>query len=199
MEMQHDVLQKYFLMNCTKIKVSIETIANSLQCTQSGTNICVNMGVPKLLWDQIPLSHEMDTVNIPIILHNQIIYGTAVNIGNPHVVFFTKHESPKKMAKKYGSDIEQYKLFPNHVNVNFAKINKNNEIELHVWERGVGLTQACGSGACATLVAAIQTKNIQNNYATISLSGGTLLVESKNDKIYMTGCATHVFNGNIDL
>ena len=119
-------------------------------------------------------------------------------MGNPHCVIFTD-EDTKKLAKTYGEEIEHHPIFPEKVNVEFIKIINEHEMNLDVWERGCGITLACGTGACASTVAAILNKKCKD-YVKVNLPGGALTIEwdGVND-IYMTGNADFVFDGTIEI
>ena len=152
-----------------KQSVTISVQEKILKCWQAGKNsVKVDMGKPSFDWEKIPLSHHRDTMNLPI-SYGSLISPVAVNIGNPHVIFFVQDINSIDLAD-CGPKIENNSLFPQKVNVNIAQI-ENQKILLKVWERGTGETLACGSGACATLVAAVQRKYISGNSSTISLPG----------------------------
>ena len=121
----------------------------------------------------------------------------AANVGNPHVIFFVDDLDAVDTAR-LGPMIEQDPLFPQRVNVNFAQVVGENHIRLIVWERGAGLTRACGTGACATAVAAIRRK-LAHGPVTVTLPGGDLVIDWRpGGTIQMTGPATHVFDGEAD-
>ena len=114
------------------------------------------MPAPKFAWADIPVAEEVNTNGVK--LHDELPPAFLVNVGNPHAVFFASKKT-KWMASKYGSDLEMHPLFPQQANINFAQILRDFEratILLHTWERGAGLTKACGTGACATAIAAIE-------------------------------------------
>lgn len=122
--------------------------------------------------------------------------GIAVSMGNPHLVIFVKDINDINLSE-CGPALENHPLFPDRVNVEFAQILSDKEIRMRVWERGSGITQACGTGACATAVAAIFTNQCQKNISII-MDGGSLNIEWNTDNhIYMTGSATKVFDGEI--
>jgi diaminopimelate epimerase len=156
----------------------------------------VDMGTPRFNWDAIPLAYPVDTSALPVAweaLSNPV----AVNVGNPHVVFFVADTDAVDL-ERLGPLIEHDALFPARVNVNVATVTGPSSLALRVWERGVGETRACGTGACATAVAAIRRKLVSGP-VTISLTGGDLLIDwSSGARIQMTGPATHVFTGEID-
>src|SRR3546814_5176153 len=116
----------------------------------------LDMGQPRFGWDEIPLAYAMDTLTMPASWED-LPAPAAVNVGNPHVIFFCEDLEAMDCGR-LGPMIETDPLFPERVNVNFAQVIGENHIRLIVWERGAGLTQACGTGACATAVAAIRRK-----------------------------------------
>jgi len=156
----------------------------------------VDMGQPRFQWDQIPLAYAMDTLAMPVSwehLSNPI----AVNVGNPHVVFFVEDADTVEL-ERLGPTIETDPLFPERVNVNVASLIEQDHLLLHVWERGAGLTRACGTGACATAVAAMQRKLVSKN-VRVSLPGGDLEIAWRDDNsISMTGPATESFRGSFE-
>ena len=155
-----------------------------------------DMGKPRFGWDEIPLAYAMDTLEMP--LGWDALEGpSAVNVGNPHVIFFVDDVDAVDL-ETLGPKIERDPLFPERVNVNVAAV-KTDRIVLRTWERGAGLTRACGTGACATAVAAIRRKLAQGPVDVVQ-AGGTLHVEwTPGGSIHMTGPAVHVFAGEIDL
>ncbi|HEY0627386.1 MAG TPA: diaminopimelate epimerase [Allosphingosinicella sp.] len=185
---------------------SIETLGGIITGTANGSSATVDMGEPRFGWDEIPLAYPMDTSAMPVgweELQNPV----AVNVGNPHVVFFVEDGSGIDLGR-LGPLIENDPLFPERVNVNLAEIRVGGMnvdgvrlpgIDLRVWERGVGLTQACGTGACATAVAAMKRWNMGPAIG-VSLPGGTLKIEwQPGEAIRMSGPAAHVFTGEIEL
>jgi len=155
-----------------------------------------DMGEPRFGWDEIPLAYAMDTLDMPV-GWDELQAPIAVNVGNPHVVFFVDNADAIDL-ETLGPRIERDPLFPQRVNVNVATI-RNGAIRLRTWERGAGLTRACGTGACATAVAAIRRKLVAGP-VDVTQDGGTLRIEwSHGASIQMTGPATHVFTGEIDL
>jgi diaminopimelate epimerase len=154
------------------------------------------MGEPRVAWVAIPLSHGMDTLDIPV-AWDDLERPTAVNVGNPHVVFFVR-DTDKVPLQRLGPAIETDPLFPEGVNVNVATVENRGEIRLRVWERGAGLTQACGTGACATAVAALRRK-LGEREVMVTLPGGRLLFGGgDDDRITMTGPAAESFRGSFD-
>lgn len=177
--------------------VTIETKAGLLDARGTADGVSVDMGAPRFDWDVIPLAYAMDTLTMAA-SWEELPAPAAVNVGNPHVVFFVDDLDAVDVAR-LGPLIESDPLFPNRVNVNFAQILSPGHIRLIVWERGAGLTRACGTGACATAVAAIRRK-LCTGPVTVTLPGGDLLIDwQTGGTIQMTGPATHVYDGAIDL
>ena len=174
----------------------IETDGGIIKGAVQGKGASVDMGTPRFDWRDIPLAYAMDTAAMPV-GWEELQNPFAVNVGNPHVIFFVEDADAVDLDR-LGPLIEHDPLFPERVNVNVASI-ENGAIRLHVWERGVGLTRACGTGACATAVAAISRKLVSSP-VEVSLPGGNLSIAwSSNSPIVMTGSATPVFEGLVDL
>lgn len=187
------------IKDLNKDKVSIETIEDILICTKSDNdNITVDMGIPRTKWNEIPLSKEVDTLNLNISKDN-VNNPIAVNVGNPHCVFIVENIDDINI-EKLGSYFENHELFPKRTNVEFIKIIDKSTIRMKVWERGTGITKACGTGACASFVAA-NRKGLVDDKAKIILDGGELEISINNETghIFMTGSATYVFKGDIEL
>lgn len=164
--------------------------------TERGT-VGVTLDPPRFNWGDIPLAEAMDTSDMPV-GWDDLARPAAVNVGNPHLVFFVPDCDAVDLVT-LGPRIETDPLFPDRINVNVATIEPD-RIRLRVWERGAGLTRACGTGACATAVVAIRGKKRAQSPVTISLPGGDLVIDwSEGSSIVMSGPATHVFTGEIDL
>jgi diaminopimelate epimerase len=165
-----------------------------------GMSASVDMGMPRFEWQEIPLDYAIDTAAIPVswgedgqVLENPV----AVNVGNPHVVFFVEDAGAIDLAT-LGPLIEHDPLFPERVNVNVAQVENCGTINLRVWERGVGETRACGTGACATAIAAMK-RGLVDRKVAVTLPGGTLQIEwDANDRIQMSGPASESFRGSFD-
>lgn len=156
----------------------------------------VDMGTPRFEWQEIPLAYAMDTLSMPV-AWGPLENPAAVNVGNPHVIFFTGDTDAVELDN-LGPEIEHDPLFPDRINVNVATIEDRTHIRLRVWERGVGLTRACGTGACATAVAAMRRGLVERN-VTVALPGGPLQIEwTKDNRILMTGPATLSFVGTFE-
>src|SRR3546814_476411 len=145
---------------------AIETLGGMLRVTPADGGAEVTLGEPAFEWERIPLAMPMDTRDMPV-AWDELEHGAAVNVGNPHIVFFVP-EADAVALGELGPRIETDPLFPERVNVNVASLDGENQLQLRVWERGVGLTQACGTGACATAVAAIRAGLVQSP-VTVSL------------------------------
>ena len=171
----------------------IETAGGMLEATPTDGGAVVDMGIPRFDWASIPLDYAMDTNPMPL-GWGPLDRPIAVNVGNPHAVFFCPDAETIDLAT-LGPEIEHDPVFPQRVNVNVAHLVGDNHLRLRVWERGAGLTRACGTGACATAVAAIR-KGIVGNKVLISLPGGDLVIEwREGETIRMTGPATEAYRG----
>lgn len=170
----------------------IDTVAGPVEASRAGERaIAVDMGAPRLDWSEIPLAEEMDTRNIELQIGpwgNPTLHTPgAVSMGNPHVVFFVE-DAEAAPVREAGSLIEHHPLFPEGVNVGFAQVKGRDRIRLRVWERGAGLTRACGTGACAALVAASR-RGLADRSAALELDGGELRIDwrESDDHVIMTG------------
>jgi diaminopimelate epimerase len=190
------------MLEAHKDSATVETNAGLIAVSRAGhERVTVDMGEPRLSWEQIPLAEEMDTRGIelqvgPIDAPHLHTPG-AVSMGNPHVVFFVPDAQAAPVAKA-GPLIEHHPLFPEGVNVGFAEIRAADRIRLKVWERGVGLTRACGTGACAALVAA-HRRGLTARKATIETDGGDLVIEwrQSDGHVLMTGPVEFEFSGTL--
>lgn len=175
----------------------IETAAGVLAAEPTANGIRVNMGRPDFNWQAIPLGYAMDTLFMPV-GWEQLERPTAVSMGNPHVVFVVENVDQVPLDQ-LGPEIEHDPLFPQRVNVNIAQVLERGHIRLRVWERGAGLTLACGSGACATF-AALRRRGLIERQATIRLPGGELLIAETDDgSLMMTGAVATSFTGETML
>lgn len=171
---------------------TIETAGGLIRGSAEGAGATVDMGEPRFGWDEIPLAYAMDTAAMPV-GWNGLETPAAVNVGNPHIVFFVPDADAVDLAR-IGPEIERDPLFPERVNVNVASV-AGGGLKLHVWERGAGLTRACGTGACATAVAAIR-RGLARSPVEVRLPGGAVTIEwVPGETIRMTGPAAHVFDG----
>jgi diaminopimelate epimerase len=175
---------------------TLETLAGTIHLAIDGALATVDMGSPRFGWDQIPLAYAMDTAHLPV-GWDELNDPAAVNVGNPHVIFFVD-DCDAVDLERLGPQIEHDPIFPDRVNVNVATIEAQDRIRLRVWERGSGLTRACGTGACATAVAAIRSGRVESP-VTVALPGGELLIDwLPGGSISMSGPATHVFAGEAE-
>ncbi|MCG8693941.1 MAG: diaminopimelate epimerase [Minwuiales bacterium] len=180
----------------------IDTSAGLLRTHLAGDGLVrVDMGVPRLEWQEIPLAREMDTLHIDLILGPKrwpvLANPVGVNIGNPHAVFFVD-DAEEVDLPTVGPLLEHNELFPDRVNVSIAAVTGENQVRLRVWERGVGITRACGTAACATAVAAARRK-LTGRTVTVTLDGGPLTIEwDADNRVQMTGPVATSFAGTID-
>lgn len=174
----------------------IETRGGMLAVRPDLGGAAVDMGEPRFEWDAIPLAYAMDTAALPVGWEN-LEQPAAVNVGNPHAIFFVE-DCDVVDLERLGPLIERDPLFPERVNVDVATVDGESDIRLRVWERGAGLTRACGTGACATAVAAMR-RGLVDREVTVRLPGGALLIAWGEDgRITMTGPATESFRGTFD-
>ncbi len=170
---------------------SLDTMGGRLDAVRAGTlSVSVDMGEPRLDWHSIPLARPMDTVSLDFATEAdgiRIESPGAVNMGNPHAVFFIRDVEALPVAK-LGREVELDPLFPEKVNAGFAQIYDPEHIRLRVWERGAGLTAACGTGACAALIAA-HRRGLAARKASIMADGGELFVEwrESDNHVILTG------------
>jgi diaminopimelate epimerase len=174
----------------------IETRGGMLETSPAGDGVTVDMGEPRFEWERIPLAYAMDTLHLPV-AWDGLDDPAAVNVGNPHVVFFVA-DSAAVALEELGPRIEHDPLFPDRVNVNVATVADRSTIRLRVWERGAGETRACGTGACATAVAAMR-RGLAERRVSVELPGGRLTIEWRGDNhVEMTGSAAISFRGEFD-
>jgi len=177
--------------------VTIETVVGLLGADRNGDSlVAVDFGPARLDWREIPLAREMDTLHLDCSLgplHDPV----AVNIGNPHAVFFVPDAEAIDL-ESLGSQLEHHPLFPERVNIEVAHRTPDGRLRMRVWERGVGITRACGTGACATLVAASR-RGLTGRKAYVILDGGQLAIEWRTDgHVIMTGPVATSFTGRLD-
>ena len=185
-----------YLMNKNSLKsLTLETISGDLKCFKSNNLVTVNMGKPKFKWTDIPLSTNIDPQKVKLDSFNAF----CLSMGNPHAVIFLENvdELESLDLNAVGPKLEKHSLFPEFANIEFACVINDGSIRMRVWERGVGITLACGSGACASLVAAsVLNKSHKDN--KIILDGGDLLVNwINNGSVTLTGDVEKVFEGTI--
>lgn len=175
---------------------TIETGGGLVTGTEHGTDIEVTLGEPQFEWAKVPLTYAMPTNPMPM-AWGELENPVALSVGNPHVVFFVEN-ADKIDLDELGPRIEHDPVFPERINVNVAEIHPDG-IRLRTWERGAGITRACGTGASATAVAAIVTKRAQSP-VNVTMRGGSLTIAWESGQpIRMRGGATYVFKGEIEL
>ena len=182
----------YLLMkeNNTK-KISLKTKAGILLAELDNKNlVSINMGQPNFEWKKIPLLKEMDNKNLKIKINStegkEIVGGFSLSVGNPHVIFFVKNINQFNI-KDIGPKIENHEYFPEKCNVTLANIKNKKHVKVNVWERGAGLTKACGTAACAAAVSGAVLR-LNERCVDIEFPGGLLNIDWKmNNNIYMTG------------
>ena len=178
-------------------EVRIETTGGILVGRADGDAARVDMGVPRDGWEEIPLAYAMDTLDMPV-GWEELERPAALNVGNPHVTFFVA-DADAVPLERLGPEIENDGLFPEKVNVGVAQMLSRWEMKLRVWERGVGLTDACGTGACAAAVNAMR-RRVADRSVTVNLPGGSLDIQwAGDDHILMTGPAEVSFTGEVEL
>jgi diaminopimelate epimerase len=178
-------------------QVKIQTNIGILEATAGEEGyVAVDMGPPDLDWQAIPLAEEADTMALELSV-GDLSDPVAVNVGNPHAVFFVEDVASVPL-EELGPEIENHAMFPERTNVEIAQMLPDGSIRLRVWERGVGITRACGTGACAALVAASR-REFSPRHAIIILDGGALGIEWREDNhVVMVGPVASSFIGAID-
>ena len=179
--------------------VSIETLAGSLRAEAAADGMVrVDLGPARAGWRDIPLAREADTLHLAFNIDDGALGdAVAVNVGNPHAVFFVEDAAAVDLAR-HGPMVENDPLFPERANVSVAQVLGPDAIRLRVWERGAGLTRACGTAACATVVAGVR-RGLCERCAAVRLDGGTLAIEWREDgHVTMTGPAATSFEGTLD-
>jgi len=177
-------------------KISLRTKVGILQAELDDKNLVrINMGQPNFKWEKIPLSKEMDNKNLKIKINStdgkEIEGGFSLSIGNPHIVFFVE-DFNKFNLKEIGPKIENHNYFPERCNVTLASIKNKKHVKVKVWERGAGLTKACGTAACATAVSGAVLK-LNERYVDIEFQEGLLNIDwNADNNIYMTGKISEV-------
>lgn len=185
------------LRDTNRQTLKLETAAGVLECRRQGEwSFSVDMGKPRFFWRNIPLATPIEDTGA-IHLDEMPVPATAINMGNPHAVFFVDDLDTYDLAS-IGPQLEHHPLFPEHVNITLAQIANRDHIVARVWERGAGLTRACGSAACAVLVAAAR-KNLAAREAKVSLPGGDLEVAWREDAhVVLTGPVELEFETQLD-
>jgi len=180
--------------------IRLDTAGGELICRDAGNGlVSVDMGAPRLMWNEVPLAKATDTNMFHLNVDGTNHVASALSVGNPHVVLFVEDAEAAPVAA-LGARIESHPMFPQRTNVEFVSRHGEDRLRMRVWERGVGITSACGTGACATAVAAFR-RGLTGRNVEIVLDGGSLHIELREDDehILMTGPTTLVFTGEIDL
>ncbi|WP_425051220.1 diaminopimelate epimerase [Psychromarinibacter sp. S121] len=181
-----------FLMDDTgRADLTLRTERGLLTAEDAGNGLTrVNMGAPLLDWSEIPLVSEMDTLDLPM-----PGAPVATGMGNPHCTFFVKDAEEIDLEAR-GPEIEHHPFFPQRTNVQFAHLIGPDHLRMRVWERGAGVTLASGSSSCATAVAAAR-RGLTGRHVTITLDGGDIDIDWRDDGVWMTGPTAHVFSGHL--
>jgi len=181
-------------------QVSIDSPGGKLLCADAGAgSVTVDIGAPRLDWKDIPLAEAMDSNHILFEIDGQYFDGVGVNVGNPHCVLFADNAEAVPVAT-LGPKIEKHEFFPARINVEFVSVKDRTHLRMRVWERGAGITSACGTGACASAVAA-HRRGLTDRKVEVRLDGGPLIVEwrASDDHVLMTGPTMLSFKGDVDL
>lgn len=189
-----------------KTRITVDTLSGVKELQMNIKNdkvdtVKVDMGKPVFLCEKIPAKfHKRYMINEKIEVLGRTFTGTAISMGNPHYVTFIKEDLDNMNIDKFGREIEREPYFPDRVNVEFAKILTPNHMKLRVFERGSGETFACGTGACAAVVAAY-INGYTERKVKVSLKGGDLFIEydPNSEHVFMTGPATSICTGDIDI
>ena len=193
----------YGIVNKTSISVATKSGVKYLDLSirdRKVSMVKVNMGAPILQASLIPVVSESEqVVNAPIEVDGQIYHFTAVSMGNPHCVVF-KNDVETMDIEKIGPAFETSELFPERVNTEFIRVLDDHTLKMRVWERGSGETWACGTGACAAAVAAVENGYCKKDTdITVKLIGGDLVIRYTDDTVYMTGNAVTVYEGVVEI
>ena len=178
-------------------RLNVETVAGILETTRGADGlVTVNMGPAKLDWSDIPLAEPRDTLHLDI-SNGSLMDPVAVNIGNPHMVFFVEDAETIDLGT-LGPELENHPLYPERTNVEVVSLLGPDKVRMRVWERSAGITQACGSGACAVSVAA-NRRGLTGRKVEVILDGGPLIIEwLDNGRVLMTGPTAISFEGRLD-
>ncbi len=179
-----------------KDSVTLETLGGPIIATRKDDLYSIDMGPARDDWKSIPLASAADTLHLPV-SEGPLSDGVGVNVGNPHAVFFVKDAGAIDL-ETVGPKLEHHALFPARINVEAVQVIDRGHVRMRVWERGAGITRACGTGACASAVAAVR-RGLTDRKVTVTLDGGDLHIEWREDgHVIMTGPATLAFSGTMD-
>jgi diaminopimelate epimerase len=180
--------------------IRIDTLGGPLLCTDAGQGaVTIDLGAPHLDWQDIPLAKALDTNGFGLEAGGRSFLASAVSVGNPHCVIFVD-DAERAAVDELGPLIETHPLFPARTNVEFVRVMSPSRLRMRVWERGVGVTRACGTGACATAVAAAR-RGLSSRKVDVVLDGGVLAIEwrERDGHVLMTGPSALSFAGEVDL
>ena len=182
-------IARHLMTEAGKSRVTLRTDHGLLIGEDAGNGLTrVNLGAPQLDWQSLPLAHAADPLHLPLAGDP-----VGVGMGNPHCVFFVPDAEAVALTE-IGPQIEHDPLFPERTNVEFAGLIGPDHLRMRVWERGAGVTLACGSGTCATAVAAA-LRGLTGRRVTVDVDGGRLEIDWRADGVWMTGPTAHVFDG----
>ena len=185
-------IARHIMDETGQTKLTLTTDRGDLHAIDAGQGLTsVNMGHPQTEWNEIPLARAMDTLELPI--DGAPI---ATGMGNPHCTFFVEDLSSVDVPSM-GAIHEHHPLFPERTNVQIAQVLSPDHVRMRVWERGVGMTLASGSSSCAVVVAAAR-RGLTGRTVRVDLDGGSLLVDWREDGVWMTGPTSHVFTGHLN-
>jgi diaminopimelate epimerase len=193
----------HLMRNDARTELTVETVAGLLECRRMGEwMFSVDMGKPRLAWNEIPLRDEVsDTRKVALPdAPADPAYGTfsAVNMGNPHAIFFVADDVEAHRLGEVGRSVETNPMFPEKANITLARVAARDHIVMKVWERGTGLTRACGTAACAVAVAAARS-NLADRKVRVTLPGGDLFIDWRaDDHVIKTGPVELEFEGRFD-
>jgi len=178
---------------------SLETVGGIVRAWRLYNGlVTVDMGIPRCQWQAIPLAAAVKDTNHVALQCGPLADASVVSMGNPHAVFFVDKNVNDDNLAQYGSALECDPLFPERANISIARVTSPTHLELRTWERGAGLTRACGTAACASVVAACR-RGLTQRQVTVTLPGGDLdIIWDENDHILMTGPAEYEFSGRFD-
>jgi len=186
------------LIPADQTKITFDVDGREIVCIleDQGRRVKVDMGTPEFLPCRVPFSGEGEFIGREIMIQQQRFKATLLSLGNPHCVIFVKDVDLVNL-QEIGALIEYHEMFPERINVEFVQVVDRDNIVIKVWERGAGATLACGTGACASVIAAARN-NLCNRKVQVALPGGVLAVDwSEDGKVYLTGPAEVVYSGEL--
>ncbi|MDR3527215.1 MAG: diaminopimelate epimerase [Rhizomicrobium sp.] len=179
-----------------KSSVTLMTQAGPLHCSDAGGGaVTVDMGAPEFAWDAIPLAEAVDTNMFALVVDDKLFMAAAASMGNPHCVLFVE-DADKAPVATLGPLLETHNMFPRRTNVEFVSVRDRSHLRMRVWERGAGITQACGSGTCAVAAAAYR-RGLIDDKVEVELDGGILHIALKDGHVFMTGPTALAYRGEV--